>query len=103
MKKGLSYLPAALALLTAFVMAPVLALATAKVDETEPVIVVAGPGGEPARIIHAAGGWVVGPVNAPFGALGFSDLSGFAEKLKANGAWAVLDGRVFADLCGVKL
>lgn len=101
MVKGLAYAPAALAVVVSLVVAPVLAITLVPADDAEPVVVVAGPGADLLHIIDRSEGWVVGPVSAPFGALGYSDSPGFVDNLKANGAWAVLNGRVPAALCGV--
>ncbi|KPA20487.1 hypothetical protein shim_34770 [Shimia sp. SK013] len=102
MKRVLAYLPTVLALALCIVLAPVLAVATGPVDVSEPVVVVAGPGVDLIQIIEKSGGAVIGLENAPLGALGYSDDPKFAENLRANGAWAVWDGRTIAELCGVK-
>jgi len=103
MKEGLAYLPTALALVLSLVLVPVLTLAMTPVDPAGPVVVVTAPSANPVHIIEASGGSVIGLENAPMGTLGFSAVPGFEEKLKANGAWAVLDGRVLAGLCGVEI
>ncbi|TCL01305.1 hypothetical protein BXY66_2618 [Shimia isoporae] len=102
MKRVLEYLPAAIALVACLVLAPVLAITMAPVDETEPVVVVAGPGVDLVQLVEASGGWVIGFEDAPFGVLGFSDEPGFEERLRDNGAWAVLDGQTVAGFCGVR-
>ncbi|MGR3713872.1 MAG: hypothetical protein ACU0A6_12225 [Shimia sp.] len=102
MKQGLAYLPTAAALALCVLLAPILAVATGPVDVSEPVVVVAGPGVDLVQMIENSGGAVIGLENAPLGALGYSDDPKFAQNLRANGAWAVWDGRTIAELYGVK-
>ncbi|WP_270725735.1 hypothetical protein [Shimia sp. Alg240-R146] len=102
MKQGLAYLPTVLALALCVLLVPILAVATGPVDVSKPVVVVARPGADLVQIIEISGGAVIGLENAPLGALGYSDDPKFAQNLRANGAWAVWDGRTIAELCGVK-
>ena len=43
---------------------------------------------------------ITGFGSAPLGVLAYSDDPAFADNLRAAGAWAVLDGRRIAALCG---
>jgi len=66
-----------------------------------PVLVVAAPwSGGPAQIIAQIGGQEIAPGRAPFGALAILDDPSLARDA---GAWAVLDGRVIARLCGAQV
>ncbi|GAA6180384.1 hypothetical protein NBRC116594_18220 [Shimia sp. NS0008-38b] len=64
-------------------------------------MVVAGPGVDLMNIVEASGGRVVGVSRAPLAVLGTSDAADFEERLRENGAWAILDGDSLAWLCGV--
>lgn len=81
---------------------PVIVFASAPVPAAAngAVLVVSGWGARAESMVAAAGGQVYGPVRAPFGLLAFSDDPAFADRLRAAGAWAVLDGTRIANLCG---
>ncbi len=50
--------------------------------------------------VAAAGGRLVGLEDAAFGALAASASPDFIERLRAEGAWLVIDGRPLAAFCG---
>ena len=67
-----------------------------------PVLVIAPPWGIGApALVQAAGGRLIGPVTAPFGALAIFDEASPEARLLALGAWAARDARAMASLCGV--
>jgi hypothetical protein len=53
------------------------------------------------RIILDSGGALVGPSQARFARLAQSEAPDFAQSLMSNGAWAVGDGSLIAQLCGI--
>ena len=68
----------------------------------DPVLVIAPPwDGGVGALVQAAGGRIVGPVSAPFGALASFPAPGAdPSRLRRLGAWAVRDAAAFAALCG---
>jgi hypothetical protein len=64
------------------------------------LLVVVPPWEDGAGVIDAAGGWLVGPDQPIIGIYATSDAGGFAGRLRAAGAWLVLDGQAVATLCG---
>lgn len=77
------------------------ALASAPPVPGAPVLVIGGggPSGR-AALVRGSGGALIGLRDAPLATLALSPAPGFARALRANGAWAVLDGRRFSALCG---
>ncbi len=68
-----------------------------------PVLVIVAPWRSGASIVEAAGGQPLGISEAPMGVLArFADPD-FIARLSDAGAWAVLDGRALAEICGVEL
>lgn len=68
-----------------------------------PVLVIAPPWGPgAAALIHGAGGRMVGPVSAPFGALASFEGAVPVARLRALGAWGVRDASALAAYCGAK-
>ncbi|MEJ6394936.1 hypothetical protein V8J82_16850 [Gymnodinialimonas sp. 2305UL16-5] len=68
----------------------------------EVVLVIAPPWSETggaAEIVAALSGRFVGPVEAPFGVLAVLDAPDLAREY---GAWLVLDGRLVAQICGLR-
>lgn len=103
MTRPVHFLPAILAVVFCLAVVPILALFSVPVDADGPVLVVAGPGTNLEQIVEQSGGWVVGVSRAPLAIMGFSDGSDFEIRLKENGAWAILDGKALAWLCGVEV
>jgi hypothetical protein len=64
-------------------------------------LVIAPPWIDFERAILAAGGTLIGPVQAPFARLAQSDGADFVPILLSKGIWAVVDGSAIAQLCGV--
>lgn len=82
---------------------PVFALANAKPQVGEIVLVV-GPDPAAHHIsVHEIGGRVLGPEYSRFGVFAISEEPGFAAALLAQGVWIVLDGRRMAALCGIEI
>lgn len=78
-------------------------LGPARAEAGEPLLVIAPPWGQgAAALVKAAGGTLLGPVDAPFAVLARFDTVEAAVRLLDNGAWAVRDGRIVASICGVK-
>jgi len=95
-----------LLLICVLALPPVLAAAAAGPSRgaTGPVLIVHAPWTDGARLAHASGGWPVGPQDAPLGTFATAtDISEFKDRLRRAGAWAVLDGRVVALICGETL
>lgn len=86
--------------LFSLVIGPLIVFASAPAPAGGPLLVLTGHGAGIAQIVARAGGHVYGPVRAPLGVLAYSDDPAFADNLRAAGAWAVLDGRRIAALCG---
>ncbi|MBL3560308.1 hypothetical protein [Rhodovulum sulfidophilum] len=84
------------------VAAPVLAL-TGRPIQTASTLLVVGPMNGLPDILRRAGGRPIGPTRAPFALLAVADdhPEDFPDRLKAEGAWLVLDGAIAAQLCGV--
>ena len=80
---------------------PFLSLSASPPKVNAPVLVLVPPWVSPDTVIANAGGRSIGPRSAFIGSLAASDQPGFFEALKYHGAWAVLDGRPGALLCGV--
>lgn len=65
------------------------------------VLVIVPPwrGGE--DIVRGAGGYLVGPVQAPMAVLARFNIPVPIQSMRNDGAWAVLDGTQIAFICGV--
>jgi hypothetical protein len=86
---------------------PLVALAGAAARPPAPgdVMLVVAPADRRAAALSAAGARPVGPAGAPLAGLaaqaGPGADPGLPRRLRAAGAWLVLDGTVLARLCGV--
>ncbi len=83
-----------------FAALPVSLLFSARPVAGAPVLVVAPPwgaAGDAAQIVQTERGRLIGPVQASFAVLALVDDP---ARLSRAGAWAVLDGRRIARLCG---
>jgi len=101
MTTHVQYLPVGLAALACVTVLPVMAVLATPLQEGGPRLVLAGPGADLTQIIEHSGGWVVGMSRAPLTMMAASDVDGFEDRLRENGAWAILDGENLAWLCGV--
>lgn len=90
-------------LLSSLCLPPVLALIGAPPPTGDgPRLVLFPPWTDGWAVVRAAGGAPVGPQSAPLGILAYAaDNVGFDQRLQDAGAWAVIDGRAIARLCGV--
>ena len=79
---------------------PVLPLLSLPTGKGALVLVVTPPWTHPIAVIEAAGGRPVGPDRSVLGYFATSDGPDFAVRLRAAGAWAVLDGNAVSSLCG---
>ncbi len=80
---------------------PLLALTAQPPVAGKPMLVVVPPWASIPAVVSKAGGRIIGPQLATLGGLAVADTPNFRQKLKEAGAWAVLDGRRTALLCGV--
>ncbi len=103
MTRYAQYIPMCAAAAFCLLVAPVLTLVSAPVQAGGPLIVVASPRTDLTAIVEKSGGWVVGVTRAPLAIMGFSESEDFEQRLRQNGAWAILDGETLAWLCGVKI
>lgn len=97
----------ALCLFLAAAAGPLVALSAAAARPPAPggVLLVVAPGRTRAALLGAAGARAVGPADAPLASLavpaGAVPDPALPRRLRAAGAWLVLDGTVLARLCGV--
>lgn len=81
-------------------MAPLLPLLSLPAGSGALLLVIVPPWGAPLAVIADAGGRPVGPERSVLGYFATSDGPDFAARLRAAGAWAVLDGDAVSSLCG---
>lgn len=87
--------------LTALLAGPLALLASSTPVPGQPVLVIVAPWATNVEnTISAAQGDSFGPVNAPMAAFATSDDPEFIQKLHQAGAWAVIDGKTLAAICG---
>ena len=91
---GATCLALSSALLVPFVVAPA--------PDGDLALVIAPPWVDIDTVIAGSGGGLVGPVQAPFATLARFETDVPVHRLKGHGAWAVLDGRRIALICGVE-
>lgn len=84
------------------VTGPALAVSMSPPLGGDVMLVIVPPWVDADRAIVAAGGEPIGPVRALFGQFAVGRSPDFLTEVRTNGAWAVADGRVLAQLCGVK-
>lgn len=100
MTQRVQYLPAILAVVFCLTVTPVLAIVSVPVKAGGPVLIVARPGTDLTELVETSGGHVVGVTQAPLAVMGASESEDFEQRLKRNGALAILDGEALAWLCG---
>ncbi|MBE3639377.1 hypothetical protein [Mangrovicoccus algicola] len=82
---------------------PILAMAMAMPQSGRPVLVISGlAGADRHRLVAESGGYPLGPRHPPLAILAASQDPAFARRLRAAGAWLVLDAGRLAALCGVR-
>jgi hypothetical protein len=75
-------------------------LAAAPPGSEGPVLVLHAPWADGTGIVRAAGGRPIGPADGPLATLASApDPDAFRERLRAAGAWSVLDARAIAAFC----
>lgn len=93
-----------LAVLGAMVVCvPLVAIAVAPLETGRPVVVISAPWADADGLIRISGGQSIGLERTPVATLAYAAQDDFFDKLKQNGAWAVLDGRAAARICGETL
>lgn len=98
----MKYLPFVSLIMMPLLALPIMIVASAGPFSGGPVLVVS-PWGEATQAnISQAGGRLIGPQSAPLGAFATSDDPDFPQRLKASGAWAVINGARLAAICGVE-
>ena len=80
---------------------PLAALGALSPPRDGPVVVLTAPWTSAAEVVERAGGAAIGVSSLGPVALGHAGGAGFAADLRRGGAWAVLDGRRAALICGV--
>lgn len=80
---------------------PVVALLGAGASGTGPWLVVIPPWVEAEALVARAQARLIGPAQAPFGHLVAAADAGAPLRLGDAGAWAVVDAKAVAQLCGV--
>ncbi|MEM7530099.1 MAG: hypothetical protein AAF416_21010 [Pseudomonadota bacterium] len=65
----------------------------------EPMVVLAAPWADAARLALGAGGGLIAPGRLPAAALVWSENPSFADRLYDEGAWLVLDTDLSGILC----
>ena len=79
---------------------PILPLLTLPSKVGGIVLVVSPPWADPLAVIRNASGRPIGPERTVLGYFATSETPGFTDRLRAAGAWAILDGDAVASLCG---
>ena len=82
---------------------PLLALACSKPDPGSIALVISPPWIERDTVIEASNGRLIGPTSAFLGSFAISTEPEFAQLLKENGIWFVVDGSGIASLCGITI
>lgn len=81
---------------------PVLAFANAQPVPGDIMLVVVPPWRDSLHIVADSNGRPIGPMTSAFGTLALSDDPDFADYLRSNGAWFVVDGKSIASICGIE-
>lgn len=88
------------AFLIAALAGPIAALGASTPRANEPVLAIAPPWVDVAGVVDRAGGRAIGPWRAPLATLAQGHGAQFADRLRAAGAWIVIDGAALARICG---
>ncbi|GGE45354.1 hypothetical protein GCM10011360_35680 [Primorskyibacter flagellatus] len=80
---------------------PLLSLVNLPVAGDGVLLVLTPPWRDSLPIVERAGGRAIGVGSGPFGRFATGEGPGFATRLRAAGAWAVVDADALAALCGV--
>lgn len=79
---------------------PFLSLLTLPAGADGMLLVVTPPWRDALAVIGDAGGRPIGPEASVLGQFATSDTPDFPDRLRAAGAWVVLDGEAISALCG---
>ena len=82
---------------------PLLSIAAARPEAGSVVLVITGPITDTGALIEQSGGRMIGPLSGVMGTLAVSHDAAFFDRLDQNGAWAVTNGTLLAQICGVVL
>lgn len=66
-----------------------------------PALVIVPPWVEIEHVLDQAHLTEISPIRAPFGVLVSVDSGNALKNLKGLGIWAILDGKIIAEICGV--
>lgn len=81
---------------------PVIVLLSSESNTDGPVLVLSNWGNRAEANVAQAGGQIIGPETAAFGVFAASDHPQFSEKLRARGAWLVINSARLAAICGIE-
>lgn len=84
----------------AAVVGPLAGLASTPSRALGPWVVVVPPWRAAAEVVEAAKARLIGPVDAPLGVLVAAQAEGAPERLRAAGAWLVIDATLALGICG---
>lgn len=101
MERAVTYLCIGLGFAIASLVPPFAALVSEPPEAGKPVLVVHWPWQVAKDLVRDAGGYVLGPVQAPFGFLATSDDAAFLSVLANSPSLIVADGYGLAKMCGV--
>lgn len=87
-------------LLFAAFVGPLAGLASTPSRELGPWVVVVPPWLASAQVVEAAKARLIGPVDAPLGVLVAAEQVGAPDRLRAAGAWLVIDATLALGICG---
>lgn len=79
---------------------PLAALSSAPFRPDRPALVVLPPWASAEDVVARAGGRIIGLARAPLAVLVTGQGPGLEDRLRAAGAWTVLDGSSLSLLCG---
>lgn len=87
-------------MLFAALVGPLAGLASEPSRAFGPWVVVVPPWRAAEQVVEAAQARLIGPVDAPMGVLVAAQNEGAPNRLKAAGAWLVIDATLALGLCG---
>lgn len=104
MHDGMSKLASAILITLSVLVLPVFGIMGQPPAGQGPRLVIFPPWRDGLALVAGAGGYPVGPDVAAMGLLAMAaDDAAFDRRLKAAGAWAVVDGTAIARLCGIPM
>ncbi|MGC8203826.1 hypothetical protein ACP2AV_14085 [Aliiroseovarius sp. PTFE2010] len=91
-----------LIVLATLATAPLMALSGRGDVFDGPALVITPPWRDAGVVVADAGGWLVGPDQALFGAFAQANHPEFSERARQAGAWAVVNSAALAAICGLE-